>query len=390
VEARNQCHRLAEYWELDRALSLPFDDPAAAAKIVRQTNSHNPPAAVLAVDDEGVEAAAMIAAELGLQTNRPSAVAMLRDKYRFRQLQQRANLPCPGVQRLPLSRDTQEVGPTVGFPCVVKPSNLSGSRGVIRANDQLEYANAVERVRSIMRDQSKNKDSALLVEQYLPGSEHALEGLVIDGVLTTLAIFDKPDSMVGPYFEETIYVTPSKMSGSTQSEFVRQVQSVCTQSGLREGPVHAEARVQGEQVTLLEVAPRSIGGLCGRVLRHGLGMTLEEMILRHATGQTTAINSASNQAEASGVLMLPVLTDGVVERIEGVDEALRIPGIVSLEITTSPGQRVKPLPEASMYLGFVFAQGKSTDEVTQALHAAVEILEVKINPMVSRPSMQAF
>jgi biotin carboxylase len=387
IQARNQCHQLADYWGLEQMLALPFDDPDRAARIVQEELADSLPLAVLGVDDQGIEVAAAINAVLGLSANAPEAVATLRDKYRFRQLQLECGLPVPRVLALSSQVDPGDITLPFDLPCVVKPSRLSGSRGVVRADTPVQLVEAVSRVRAILRSEKSGADSSILVEQYLPGSEHALEGLMVKGRLKTLALFDKPDPLEGPCFAETIYVSPSNEPTAIQQSFMQQVEVACRHAGVQEGPIHAEARVDGDTVTLLEVAPRSIGGLCGRTLRHTLGMMLEELILRHAIGQS--IEPAPTTAGASGVMMLPVASTGVFDRVEGLATALAIPGIESIEITALEGERVQPLPEASIYLGFIFASASTADEVTAALRQAFAALRIIIKPLLEVSSAAA-
>ena len=381
IQAKNQCHQLADYWGLEQMLALPFDDPPRAARMVREQLGDALPVAVLGVDDQGAEVAAAINQILGLSANTPEAVAQLRDKYRFRKLQMECRLPAPQVVPFAGDEDVSAMKLPFGFPCVVKPSRLSGSRGVIRVDMSDQFVDAVDRVKTILRHEaSVAESSSVLVEQYLPGSEHALEGLMVGGRLRVLALFDKPDPMEGPYFEETIYVCPSGLRAEVQSSFEQQVETVCRHAGVLEGPVHAEARIDGATVTLLEVAPRSIGGLCARMLRHTLGMTLEEVILHHAIGQS--IDPAPASTGATGVMMLPVEAGGVFDRVTGLDAARAVPGVESIEITARKGDRVQPLPEASTYLGFIFASANTPDEVTATLRQADATLGVVINPLL--------
>ena len=380
IQARNQCHQLADYWGMEQMLALPFDDPSRAAGIVQDELGDSLPLAVLGVDDQGVEAAAAINAILCLAASSPQAVAALRDKYRFRQLQHKCDLPVPQLIVLSGQVDSGAIALPFDFPCVVKPSRLSGSRGVLRADTPGELAKAVSRVKAILRGERSGADSSILVEQYLHGSEHALEGLMVKGHLDTLALFDKPDPLEGPCFAETIYVSPSNMPTTIQQSFMQQVETVCRYAGVREGPIHAEARIDGDTVTLLEVAPRSIGGLCGRTLQLALGMTLEELILRHAIGRS--IEPATTTSGATGVMMLPVARAGVFDRVEGLASALAVPGIDSIEITARAGDRVQPLPESSIYLGFIFAQAGTADEVTNALRQAFANMQIIVKPLL--------
>jgi biotin carboxylase len=261
-------------------------------------------------------------------------------------------------------------GADVEFPSVVKATSLSGSRGVIRANDEQELDAALARVREI-------SDGDVLVEAYVPGAEVAVEGLLVDGELHVLATFDKPDPLVGPYFEETIYVTPSRLPRRTLDAIETTVASACAAIGLREGPVHAELRLPDEGPVVLEVAARSIGGLCSRTLAFGAGISLEEVILRHA--MDLPLGDLTRERNASGVMMIPIPASGTLRTVEGVDDARAVDGVVGLEITVPRGQAVRTLPEGDRYLGFIFATGTTPDEVEASLRDAHARLEIAID-----------
>jgi biotin carboxylase len=257
----------------------------------------------------------------------------------------------------------------------VKPLSLSASRGVIRADDDAQYAAAVARIRAMLDDPDAQP---LLVESFVPGAEVAVEGLLRGGELEPLAIFDKPDPLEGPYFEETIYVTPSRLPPATLAAVEATTAAAAVALGLTEGPIHAELRVStdGESVTLLEVAARSIGGLCSRALRFGAGVSLEEVILRHALDEPlTGLDRAD---AASGVMMLPIPRAGVLHEVRGQDDARAVPGIVGLEIGIARGRAVEPLPEGDRYLGFLFARGDTPEDVEAALRKAHGRLDVDI------------
>jgi biotin carboxylase len=262
---------------------------------------------------------------------------------------------------------------------VVKPLTLSGSRGVIRADDPESARAAAQRVRAILADAGEDGAGArLLVERFVPGAEVAVEGLLRGGELEVLAVFDKPDPLEGPYFEETIYVTPSRLPPDTLRLVEQTTARAASALGLTEGPVHAELRVSGDGVTVLELAARSIGGLCGRSLRFGLGISLEEVILRHALG--LPLDHLRREDLASGVMMLPIPRAGTLRAVRGQDEARAVEGIAGLEISVAPGRDVKPLPEGDRYLGFLFAKSDTPERVEAALREAHGRLEVEIEP----------
>jgi biotin carboxylase len=350
----------------DRALVLPLGRPAEAARKVVEHAARIPLDAVVAVDDQGIRTASLAAAELGLKTSDPDAVARTRDKAAMRAALSSAGVPQPAWA---LVGD----GERPGFPVVVKPLSLSASRGVIRADDEEEFDAAVTRIRAML----DSPEDALLVESFVPGAEVAVEGLLRGGELEPLAVFDKPDPLEGPYFEETIYVTPSRLPAETLVAVEATTAAAAAALGLTEGPIHAELRVGPDGgVTLLELAARSIGGLCSRALRFGAGVSLEEVILRHALDEP--LSGLERADAASGVMMLPIPRAGVLREVRGQDAARAVPGIVGLDIGIAPGRPVEPLPEGDRYLGFLFARGETPAEVERALRDASALLDVDI------------
>jgi biotin carboxylase len=254
------------------------------------------------------------------------------------------------------------------FPVVLKPISLSASQGVIRIDNAAGIPASVDRVRRILAKRGRPSDEPLLLENFTPGKEVAVEGLLSNGVLTILAIFDKPDPLNGPFFEETLYVTPSRLPRSNQNAICSVTSDASMALGLTEGPIHAELRVQGNQAWILEIASRSIGGLCARSLRFGLGVSLEQLILRHAV--RLPIRETARTDAASGVMMLPIPRSGRLISVEGVEQAREIQGVAGVEITVSPGRDLVPLPEGSQYLGFVFARGYKPADVESTLRQA--------------------
>ncbi|MCU1377522.1 MAG: biotin carboxylase [Acidimicrobiales bacterium] len=355
----------------DRALTVDLHDADGTAAAVEALDGRTPVDAIVAVDDQGVVVAAEAAARLGLPHNPPEAVAATRDKSKLRQALGRAEVRQPSFR---LVEDDQL--PDLPFPWVVKPLGLSGSTGVIRVDDADAAPATFERVRTIAGDER----APLLVETFVAGPEVAIEGLLRDGVLEVLAVFDKPDPLDGPYFEETIYVTPSRHPAADLAEVRRLAQQACTALGLTEGPVHAEARLSPEGPVLLEVAARSIGGLCARTLRFGAGVSLEELILRHALGLPT--DGLVREDVAAGVMMLPIPASGTLREVGGQDEARAVPGVVGLEITVPKGRAVRTLPEGDRYLGFLFARGDTPAEVEAALRSAHACLDVVVDQRV--------
>ena len=360
----------------DRTLTLPLRRPTEAADRIEALHARTPLDAVVAVDDHGVRVAALAATRLGLRGNPSRAAERTRDKAAMRAALASAELPQPAYRVLAPGDDVAALARAVGLPCVIKPVALSASRGVIRADSAAEAAAAAERVRSILAEAGEPPDAPLLVERYLPGQEVAVEGLLRSGELELLALLDKPDPLEGPYFEEALFVTPSRHPPELQAEMRRVAAAAAAALGLREGPVHAELRTDGRRVWVLELAARSIGGLCSRALRFGAGVTLEEVILRHALG--LPLEDLRRERAAAGVMMMPIRTAGVLERVGGQGEARAVPGIVGLEISIVPGRPVRPLPEGDRYLGFLFARANTPALVEQALREAHSLLDIRI------------
>jgi biotin carboxylase len=361
-------------------VQVRLDDPEAAADAIVALDAATPLDAVVAVDDQGTIAAARAAARLGLRANRPDAVAAARDKLRMRTLLSAAEVSQPAFAVLPPTGEAAELArlaELVGLPCVVKPTSLSASQGVIRADTLAEVLVAVERSRAIATSAGAPADQPLLLEQFVPGPEVAVEGLLTDGELTVLAVFDKPDPLDGPFFEETLYVTPSRLAAADRAAVEAATQAATRGLGLTEGPVHAELRVRDGRAWVIEVAARSIGGLCSRTLEFGTGMSLEYLILAHALGRP--VSPAPTQG-AAGVLMLPIRAGGVLVEVTGREELLETPGIVSVDITIAPGRTLVPLPEGNRYLGFVFARGDNPLDVEAALRSALAKLYVRVRP----------
>ena len=357
----------------DDNLTLDFDDVPGSVASVEALARRIDFGAVVAAEDEGVILAAEVARALGLRHASPEAVRTARDKARLREIMSAQHLPVPEFTVVEPDERAQHAATRAPYPCVLKPLSLSASRGVIRTDDTDGFAAALERVRRIIAKAGPGTDRRVLVEAFLPGREVAVEGLLRRGRLDVLAVLDKPDPMDGPFFEETLLVTPSRLPDAVQGAVRTQVQKVAAAIGLAEGPVHAELRVDGDRVRLLEIAPRSIGGRCSRMLRFRGGLSLEEVLLRSALDGSAV--APRLEAGASGVMMLPIPEAGVLRRVGGQGRARMVPGIESLEITAPLGRHVAPPPEGHRYLGFLFARGDTSSAVETALRAAHAYLE---------------
>jgi glutathione synthase/RimK-type ligase-like ATP-grasp enzyme len=364
--ATDRCHVLENPWG-DQALPIRFDDPEAAASLVA---AGGPFDGIVALGDRPAFVSAVLAAKLGLPYSSVSAVAMCRNKFLMRQRFQQFGLLVPTFFRVPV---TSEPNPDLAkFPCVLKPLGLSASRGVIRANSPSEFVSAFLRIRAILQPLGEEQDRYIQVEDFIPGQEFALEAILDDDRLDVLALFDKPDPLDGPFFEETLYVTPSRQPAAVQ-EAIRETTAAAVQAiGLRQGPVHAEMRVNEQGVWMLEVAARPIGGLCARVLPG-----LPDRILKQAVGEYTAAGSLE-EGVAAGVLMIPIPREGILHGVSGIDQARAVEGIEDVIVTAKEGQRLIPLPEGNSYLGFIFARAATPEQVEAALRAAHAALECDI------------
>ena len=331
--------------------------------------------AVIPTDDATVALAAHLSEALDLSHNSIVAAAAARDKHLMRQMFTQAGLPSPWFKLFSTTADPTLIASQVQYPCVLKPTCLSGSRGVIRADDPDQFCAAFARLKAIL---IKAGLKEMLVEGYLPGIEVALEGLLTHGHLKVLALFDKPDPLEGPFFEETIYVTPSRLPPETQAALHASVAAAARALRLREGPMHAELRVNADGPWMIEIAGRSIGGLCSQTLRFGTNLSLEALILRQALGME--IESLERERLAGGVMMIPIPAAGTLAGVRGLEAAQAVPGIESIEITAKLNYPLVPLPEGDSYLGFIFARGEKPEEVEAALRAAHQELRFEIMP----------
>lgn len=365
-------------------LALPFHDPAAAVRALVRFASAQPIDAVLAADDDGALLAAASGGALGLAHNPIASVRVATDKLATRQALQTAGLRVPRFWSVARTQPARAAAAMAEYPCVLKPRQLSGSRGVMRVDGEAAFVQAHRRLKAILEDAgapartvSDSPERDVLVERFVPGCEVALEGLLERGVYRPLAFFDKPDPLDGPFFEETIYVTPSRHARSVQKSVIETTRAAVEAFGLRHGAVHAEVRVNTEGAWLLEAAPRSIGGLCSRALAFGDGsVSLEEVLVRNALGEST--RHFRRERCAAGVMMIPIPRAGILKSVAGVEAARAVPGVTEIRITVAPGQEVLPPPEGARYLGFIFARADAAADVEKALRASHARLHIQI------------
>ena len=371
-----------------QSLVLDIAAPTVATQTILEFADTYPITAIVGVDDDTTLLATTASAALGLPHNPVASAKATRDKYRLRDTLSANGVSVPAYQRFSISEDAVEIAKKLGtdvpvnFPCVIKPLSLSASRGVIRADTPAEFVAAFQRTTKLLRalqeathvEAGCNPDTLtpppqyLLVEDYIPGIEVALEGILLDSDLKVLALFDKPDPLEGPFFEETLYITPSRLSEDIQDALYHATAEAADALGLQHGPVHAELRYNADGAHLIEIAARTIGGLCSRTLRFGTGMSLEELVIRHAIGQPVA--ALQREQQAAGVMMIPVPKAGILGEVRGKTAAYHVDGIVEVNITIPIGGEVVPLPEGARYLGFIFARAETPEAVEAALREA--------------------
>ena len=372
----DRCHQLDDPWR-DDAVAVRFHEEDDSLAAIVEAARARPLDGVIAVGDRPVVLAARTAQILGLAGNPPQAAAASVNKSLFKQALTRAGLPVPWF--FESNSDARvSLDPRVRYPCVIKPIGLSGSRGVMRVNTPAELDAAAGRLRALLarkdiRAIRSGLEDTILIEGFISGREFAIEGVLTRGTLQTFAVFDKPDPLDGPFFEETIYVTPSTLDREAQEPVLAQVARAAAALGLANGPIHAECRVSSDGVYVLELAARPIGGLCSKVLRFDRvpridNASLEDVLLRHAVGGD--VSMIAREARAAGVMMIPIPRKGTLKRVHGIEQASAISGIEEVKITAKADQLLEPLPEAGSYLGFIFARAAAPVEVVRALKAA--------------------
>jgi biotin carboxylase len=400
VFATDRCHAIDDPWR-DAAIPIRFYDEDGSVDAVVAAAAERPIDGVLAVGDRPTVIAARVAAKLGLTWHSPEGAAAARHKLRTRERLRDAGLPVPWFLPFSLSDPPSAISQYgVTYPCVLKPVALSASRGVMRADDPAALDTAIERLRALLstpelRAERDEAHDTALVEGFIPGPEYAVEGLLHHGVLRALAIFEKPDPLFGPFFEETIYITPPDLAPDDQAMILRAVARASDAIGLHHGPIHAECRVNADGVFVLEVGARPIGGLCARALRFVIGVTgvkallqsvtLEELLLRHTLGESP--DAWQREDRAAGVMMIPIPRRGVFRGVDGVDAARALPDVEDVRITAKTDQVLVPLPEGGSYLGFIFARAERASDVESALrHAHARLRFAVDDELAVRPS----
>ena len=397
--ATDRCHTLDDPWQ-DAAVPVRFHDEEASLQAILKAAEAQPFAGIVAVGDRPTVLAARAAEAMRLPGNTPDSVRDASSKLASRRRFAEAGLAAPWFLVVPdaASADAVVQDPRVIYPCVIKPTNLSGSRGVIRADDPAQCAAAIRRVRALLARPAVRSlvfpgGAQIIIEGFVAGREYAIEGLLSEGRLQPLAIFDKPDPLDGPFFEETIYVTPPALDDAERQAIIDTVQQAVAALGLRHGAVHAECRVARQTIVMLEVAPRPIGGLCSRVLRFAPGgngrtdgpISLEELLLRHALGQD--VTGVSRETLAAAVMMIPIPACGHLKQVDGEEAARTVPHVEEVRITARRDQLLEPLPEAGSYVGFIFARAASSLDAENAVRDAHRRLSFVIQPAIGvRPA----
>jgi biotin carboxylase len=368
--------------KVNTPLQIDYRDVPRSARRIEQYAKEHDVGAIIGLDDSGTLIAAAASQFLSLPYNAPEAARAARDKFTMRQHFATAGVASPGFTHHTLSEDPRELADQVRYPCVIKPTTLSGSRGVMRADNPNEFVQRVENLTRILRSEPC---SEYLVEDFIPGIEVALEGLMDAGQLHVLALFDKPDPLDGPYFEETLYITPSKLSAPIQRAIRDTAAAAAASLGLQHGPIHAELRIDIDapepQPVMVEIAARSIGGSCSQVLRFDLDSSLEELIVRQALQLPLPLADRAGP-QASGVMMIPIPESGILSDCRGLDEARAVPGIEDIEISAQMHHVIRGLPDGESYLGFIFAHAETPDAVEAALREAHSRLQFVILPEI--------
>lgn len=388
IYATDRCDQIEDPWG-DAALAVRYHEESRSVDAVLQALEKRPVHGILAVGDRPTVMASYLARLLGLPGHPPEAARAARDKRLTRERLKAGGFLAPVFISVAANADPATVLTRVELPAVIKPTVLSGSRGVIRADDAAGFTAAFDRVRRLLTSpevrELRDADADLIqIETYIPGVEYALEGILEHGALQTLAIFDKPDPLEGPFFEETIYVTPSRATASTRLRIESEVAGAARVLGLYHGPIHAECRVNARGVYVLEVAARPIGGLCSKTLRFaqsGVSIGFEDLLLRHAIGEP--VTAWQRESSASAVMMIPIPRGGIYRRVDGVEEATAIGGVDEVRITAKPDQQLQPLPEGASYLGFIFARAATPEAAEQAVRSAHACLRFTIDPLLT-------
>ena len=363
----------------DNIITMNFDHWTEKLDEISEWSDRFNLMAVIGVDEESILLAAIFSQYLGIEHNSIESVMRTTNKLLMRFELKKARMNCPWFRSFSIEKLPDDIIEEINFPCVIKPTFLSASQGVLRVNNEQEFKEGFQILTDLLSQKKIKKRGGeeanyIMVEEYIPGNEVSIEGIVSQGKLKILAIFDKPEPLEGPTFEETIFVTPTTLSGSMQSSLYETAQQAMETLGIVKGPVHIEVRINSNGNYILECASRSIGGMCSKILEFQGGMSLEELILRSSLGRNIEKSNLSDTAK--GVMMMPIKNSGKLKEMRGVEEAISVDGITDLQITIKPGEMLDPLPKGDRYLGFLFAEGKNQEMVIKDLKNAWSKIEV--------------
>ncbi|MBS1256004.1 MAG: Alanine--anticapsin ligase [Deltaproteobacteria bacterium] len=363
----------------DNIITMNFDHWTEKLDEISEWSDRFNLMAVIGVDEESILLAAIFSQYLGIEHNSIESVMRTKNKLLMRFELKKARMNCPWFRSFSIEKLPDDIIEEINFPCVIKPTFLSASQGVLRVNNEQEFKEGFQILTDLLSQKKIKKRGGeeanyIMVEEYIPGNEVSIEGIVSQGKLKILAIFDKPEPLEGPTFEETIFVTPTTLSGSMQSSLYETAQQAMETLGIVKGPVHIEVRINSNGNYILECASRSIGGMCSKILEFQGGMSLEELILRSSLGRNIEKSNLSDTAK--GVMMMPIKNSGKLKEMRGVEEAISVDGITDLQITIKPGEMLDPLPKGDRYLGFLFAEGKNQEMVIKDLKNAWSKIEV--------------
>ena len=362
----------SEYYP-EKVITMNFEHWEEGLENIREWSERYDLKAVIGVDEESIILAAKLSESLCIEHNSLESVKLTKNKYLMRRELKKSGLKSPWFKRFSIDEKPKDIFTELRLPCVLKPTFLSASQGVLRVNSFKDFVKGFELLSDLLTEMKVKKRGGdqvkwILVEEYIPGKEVSIEGIVNEGKLKDLAIFDKPEPLEGPIFQETILITPSILDEHLEFSLLETAQIALKALGIRKGPVHIELRINDKGNYILECAARSIGGLCSKVLEFKGGMSLEELILRSALGRNVEKTQLIDKAK--GVMMMPTEKRGILREIHGIKAALAVKGITDVQITIKPGEMLEPLPKGDRYLGFLFAEGKDQDTVKIALQEA--------------------
>tara|TARA_B100000029_G_C17545474_1_gene948295 strand:+ start:143 stop:1390 length:1248 start_codon:yes stop_codon:yes gene_type:complete len=366
--------------DLASGVSLDPNNYSKSLETLSVLYESEPFSGIVATDDSVVRLAAAVGDRFNLPTSDPVAVEQAQRKDSSRVAQRDAGLRVPNFQSVRLDKSSEiqvQRLNSVTYPCVAKPVTLSASRGVIRANNEIELLAAFSRISAIIESAGPEHPPVCLVEDYIEGKEYVVEGLINRGEWETIGLIEKPALMEGPFFEETIYLSPAEIPDSLAALLTETVENACRKLNITHGPIHAECRVNDDGAWLIELGLRTIGGRCSRIVDAHNFYKLEELVVLNALGIKPIVKK---QDSISGVMMIPVATQGILRRVEGLEKARAISFITGVEIDIRPGEQLVPWPEGFRYPGFIFARGDEPSKVEGALWSAFRCLTFVVAP----------